>query len=59
MDIEEKKTEIEEQEEEIIDQEEKPKAIYSIPWLGLIVIGVIITLMAACIIVIGVLGGFN
>lgn len=58
MDIEEKKTEIEEQ-EEIIDQEEKPKAIYSIPWLGLIVIGVIIILMAACIIVIGVLGGFN
>ena len=46
-------------EEEPVQTQEEPKPVYSIPWVGLIVIGVILTLMAACIIVIGVLGGFN
>lgn len=46
-------------EEEQAESQEEPKPVYSIPWVGLIVIGVILTLMAACIIVIGVLGGFN
>ena len=46
-------------EEEPVESQEEPKPVYSIPWVGLIVIGVILTLMAVCIIVIGVLGGFN
>lgn len=46
-------------EEEPVEIEGEPKPIYSIPWVGLIVIGVILTLMIGCIIVIGVLGGFN
>ena len=46
-------------EEEPVQTQEEPKPVYSIPWVGLIGIGVILTLMAACIIVIGVLGGFN
>lgn len=46
-------------EEEVVEVEGEPKPVYSIPWVGLIVIGVILTLMIGCIIVIGVLGGFN
>ena len=36
----------------------EPKTELSIPWLGIIVIGVIIILMIVCIIIIGVNGGF-
>lgn len=46
-------------EEEQVEAQGEPKPVYSIPWVGLIVIGVIITLMAVCLIVIGVNGGFN
>ncbi len=50
----------EELEEEVqFDEKGEPKAKYSIPWTGLIFIGVIIVLMVACIIVIAALGGFN
>lgn len=49
----------EELEEEQVEAQGEPKPVYSIPWVGLIVIGVIITLMAVCLIVIGVNGGFN
>ncbi len=46
-------------EEEQVEVQGELKPVYSIPWVGLIVIGVIITLMAVCLIVIGVNGGFN
>ena len=39
--------------------QEEPKTELSIPWVGIIVIGVIILLMVACIIVIALNGGFN
>ena len=37
---------------------EEPKAKLSIPWFGLIIIGIIIILMVVCIVIIGVNGGF-
>ena len=37
---------------------EKPKTQLSIPWFGLIVIGIIIILMIVCIVIIGINGGF-
>lgn len=42
-----------------LEEDDGTKGNYSIPWKGLIFIGVIITLMAVCIIVIGLNGGFN
>ena len=63
-----KKSKIEQPKEEIVLTEEQiannekpteePKTEISIPWLGIIVIGVILILMAVCIIIIGVNGGF-
>lgn len=42
-----------------LEEDDGTDTTYSVPWKGLIFIGVIITLMAACIIVIACLGGFN
>lgn len=42
-----------------LDENGTPVPVYSFPWKGLIFIGVIITLMAICIVVIAVNGGFN
>ena len=41
------------------DENNPDKPIYSIPWTFIIVFGVIILLMVACIIVIACLGGFK
>ena len=48
-------------EEQIANNEkpsEEPKTELSIPWLGIIVMGVIILLMIVCVIIIGINGGF-
>ena len=48
-------------EEQIANNEkptEEPKTNLSIPWFGLIIIGIIIILMIVCIVIIGVNGGF-
>ena len=42
-----------------LDENGAPAPVYSFPWKGLIFIGVIITLMIICIVVIAVNGGFN
>ncbi len=56
-----KMPELEEAEEGEIELDEngQPKPVYNFPWKGLIFIGVIITLMIVCIVIIGVNGGFN
>lgn len=42
-----------------IQEDPEPEKKYSVPWLGfLIVVGVIITLMVVCVIVIMLNGGF-
>ena len=38
--------------------QEEPKIELQIPWLGIIVMGVIVVLMIVCIVIIGVNGGF-
>ena len=41
------------------DENNPDKPIYSFPWTFFIVFGVIITLMAVCIIIIAINGGFK
>ena len=42
-----------------IQEDHEPEKKYSVPWLGfLIVVGIIITLMVVCVIVIMLNGGF-
>lgn len=56
-----KMPELEEAEEGEIELDEngQPKPVYAFPWKGLIFIGVIITLMIVCIVIIAVNGGLN
>ena len=42
-----------------LDENGEPKPTYSFPWKGLIFIGVIITLMIICIVIIAINGGLS
>ena len=42
-----------------LDENGTPVPVYSFPWKGLIFIGVILILMAICIVIIAINGGFN
>lgn len=42
----------------ILEEDDGEPTKFNIPWKGLIFIGVVLTLMIVCIIVIGVNGGF-